>query len=89
MSAGKLPGMNRLEDIFSSDTTTSVELVDLLNQLRPADAPRLRHDHFMRKVEKVLGKASRVFTQREACLVAMSYGTHLQAEIFDLAMRRK
>jgi hypothetical protein len=76
--------MHRLEDIFSRGTTTSAELVELLNQLRPEDAPRLRHDHFMQKVERVLGKATRVFSQREACLMVMSYGTHLQAEIYDL-----
>ncbi|MFZ4623751.1 MAG: hypothetical protein ACOYNF_05885 [Rhodoferax sp.] len=94
--------MQTVQELFNRDSTTSLELVALLNALRPADEPRLRHHHFMRKVRKVLGEAgikkaatarrgerpNHLFTRREGCLMVMSYGTDLQAAVFDLAMSR-
>lgn len=95
--------MRQLKQLLASPQATSLELVELLNALRDVNEPRLRHDHFMRKVPKVLGTtASRfastyttssgdypcyVFPRREACLMVMSYGYELQAKVFDLLKR--
>lgn len=42
-------------------TMTSLELVDFINSERGADEAELRHDHFMAKVPKVLGKTAPKF----------------------------
>ena len=42
--------MNMLQTI--TPTISSVELVEIINSLRPDDAKELRHDNFMTKIEK-------------------------------------
>lgn len=42
--------MNMLQTI--QPTISSVELVEIINSLRPDDAKELRHDNFMTKIEK-------------------------------------
>ena len=42
--------MNMLQTI--TPTISSVELVEIINGLRPDDAKELRHDNFMTKIEK-------------------------------------
>ncbi len=76
-----------LKILFKKHTFTSIELVEILNSQRADNEPRLRHDHFMRKVERVLGTAQREFSRRDACLMVMSYGTVLQAAILDKLLR--
>ena len=43
-------------------TMTSIELVGVINELRDPGRAELRHDHFMSKVEKVLGEAAPKFS---------------------------
>ncbi len=76
-----------LKVLFKKHSFTSLELVEILNSQRADDEPRLRHDHFMRKVERVLGTAQREFSRRDALLMVMSYGTSLQAAILDRLLR--
>jgi len=76
-----------LKILFKKHTFTSLELVEILNSQRADDEPRLRHDHFMRKVERVMGSAQREFSRRDALLMVMSYGTALQAAILDRLLR--
>jgi hypothetical protein len=90
--------MKDLKALLRVRTASSLELVELLNTLRDKNEPRLRHDHFVTKVARVLGDragrfkdtktAGYVFQRREACLMVMSYGHKLQAAMFDLMLRR-
>ena len=85
-----------LNALLSKQAVSSLELVALLNALRDGSEPRLRHDHFVRKVPKVLGDragrfkdtktAGYVFPRREACLMVMSYGYKLQSAMLDLLL---
>lgn len=43
-------------------TMTSIDLVVIINDLRDPGRAELRHDHFMAKVEKVLGDAAPKFS---------------------------
>lgn len=45
---------NLLTTTNTTMTISSVELVKLINELRPAGDAELRHDHLMKKIEKVL-----------------------------------
>jgi len=47
--------MNDLKALFRRKTVSSLELVEVLNALRDEGEPRLRYDHFVRKVGQVLG----------------------------------
>ncbi len=86
--------MDELKALLRRKTISSFELVELLNALRDESEPRLRHDHFVTKVVKVLAERARrfkdsnssgyIFPRREACLMVMSYGYKLQAMMFDL-----
>jgi hypothetical protein len=86
--------MEDLNALYRRRSVSSLELVEMFNGLRCASEPRLRHDHFVTKVSKVLGvrakqfkdtkTAGYVFPRREACLMVMSYGHKLQAAMFDL-----
>lgn len=88
--------MKDLKALLRKQTVTSLELVALLNSLRDDSEPRLRHDHFVRKMRKVLGDragrfkdaqtANYVFPRREACLMVMSYGHKLQGAMLDLLL---
>ena len=88
--------MRDLKALFKKQSTSSLELVALLNSLRDDSEPRLRHDHFVRKVPLVLGDhagrfkdtktAGYLFPRREACLMVMSYGYELQAAMLDLML---
>jgi hypothetical protein len=90
--------MKDLKALLECKTISSVELVELLNSLRHKDKPRLRHDHFVTKVPKVLReRASRfrdtktagyIFPRREACLMVLSYDYRLQAAMLDLLLSR-
>lgn len=85
-----------LESLLRRRTVSSLDVVALLNSLRPEHEPRLRHDHFMTKVKKVLGSSQfnqiqasgNVLQRREACLMVMSYGYDLQAKMLDLLIAR-
>jgi hypothetical protein len=89
-------GMKDLEALLKCKTISSLELVELLNVLRDKKEPRLRHDHFVTKVPRVLGTragrfkdtktAGYIFPRREACLMVLSYGHKLQAAMFDLML---
>ena len=88
--------MRNLKALLKKQSVSSLELVALLNSLRDDSEPRLRHDHFVRKVRKVLGDragqfkdtktAGYVLPQREACLMVMSYGYKLQGAMLDLLL---
>lgn len=47
--------MKDLKTLLRKKTVSSLELVELLNALRDESEPRLRYDHFVRKVAQVLG----------------------------------
>ena len=91
-----MAAMKNLKALLKKQTATSLEVVALLNSMRDESEPVLRHDHFVRKVPKVLGDragrfrdaktAGYVFPQREACLMVMSYGYKLQGAMLDLLM---
>ena len=88
--------MKNLKALLNEQSISSLELVALLNSLRDSSEPRLRHDHFVGKVPKVLGDragrfrdtktAGYVFPLREACLMVMSYGYKLQGAMLDLLL---
>jgi len=69
----QVDNVRQLKKLLDQPQTTSLELVQLLNALRDANAPRLRHDHFMRKVPSVLGDRARKF---EATYESITGGTH-------------
>ena len=88
--------MRNLKALLKRQSVSSLELVALLNSLRDDSEPGLRHDHFVRKVPKVLGDragrfkdtktAGYIFPRREACLMVMSYGYKLQGAMLDLLL---
>lgn len=45
--------MQSLLDLSNTQTMTSVEVVEVINTLRPADAPILRHGHFMDRCKRI------------------------------------
>lgn len=50
--------LNRLEfKSVDAPTMSSIELVQVINDLREEGKAELRHDHFLEKIEKVLGDA--------------------------------
>ena len=53
--AGNIMAMKDLKSLLRQKIVSSLELVELLNALRDESEPRLRHDHFVRKVAQVLG----------------------------------
>lgn len=94
--SGSIMAMRNLKALLRTQTVSSLEVVALLNSLRNDNEPRLRHDHFVRKVPLVLGDragrfkdtrtAGYVFPRREACLMVISYGYELQAAMLDLML---
>jgi hypothetical protein len=46
------------ENVSRTISMTSLELVDFINLAREEGQPELRHDHFMAKVPRVIGKAA-------------------------------
>ena len=45
--------MQNLLDLSNTQTMTSVEVVEVINSLRPTDASVLAHNNFMRRCERV------------------------------------
>lgn len=45
--------MNNVMTMTNTQTMTSVEVVEVINSLRPKDAPILLHNNFMRRCERV------------------------------------
>ena len=46
------------ENVSRTISMTSLELVDFINSMKEEAQPDLRHDHFMAKVPRVIGKAA-------------------------------
>ena len=79
---------------------SSVELVQIINDLREEGEATLQHSDFLKKVKKVLGESEPNFRssylarnnqerpcymlpKREASLMVMSYGSKIQAKVYD------
>jgi hypothetical protein len=56
----------QIATINSQPTMSSLELVQFINNQRAAGEPELRHDHFMEKVQKVLGGGAPNFRDTSA-----------------------
>lgn len=67
-------------------TMTSLELVEFINGQRREDEAGLRHDHFMTKVPKVLGK-DHAPKFREMVQVSIGSGATRQSPIYRLPKR--
>lgn len=65
----------------NAPTMTSVELVEVINSLREEGKAELRHDHFMAKVQKVLGSDAPEF------LGTQKYGNNISRQVYNLPKR--
>ena len=71
--------MNMLQTI--NPTISSVELVEIINGLRPEGSAELRHDHFMVKIEKHPGIDAPKFSGTQ------TYGNNNTRKVYNLPKR--
>jgi hypothetical protein len=74
--------MKNLKSLLSKRMVSSLKLVEILNALRDESEPRLRHDHFSRKVAKVLGKE-----ESEKLIVRPPKGPGRTRTVYEFPMR--
>ena len=57
-SNNSAPRFLQSQNVARTVSMTSLELVDFINSTKEDGQPDLRHDHFMAKVPRVIGKAA-------------------------------
>lgn len=73
--------MFKLSNTDGVATMSSLEMVEYINSTREVGAAELRHDHFMVKVQKVLGFDAPKF------LGTQTYGNNIKRQVFNFPKR--